>query len=466
MADANYVLLEKITVGAAGAGSVTFTNIPQTGYTDLVLKMSTRSAANVNGSAYGMGMTINGVGTNRSWRRLEGYDGTSVSSDSNTNDMSAVVQGNATTASTFNNVEIYFPNYSGSTNKSFTVDGVNENNSTTGNDLYFFAGLWSQTAGITSIGFYDRNGSSNFLANSTFYLYGVAKLGTTPAIVPYATGGDEIMVIGSYWYHIFQSSGTFTPQKSLNAQIMCVGGGGGGGGNIAAGGGAGALTTFATTSSLAASTGYTVTVGALGAGGGSNVDGSNGGTTSFAGSGFTTITALGGGGGGSAGRGGLAGGSGGGGSPQNPPSSGGTASGPNTFAGGTGLWNGGSNYASGGGGGATAVGANGSGTTGGNGGAGYTLTSIDSNLTSANINSFAGMTVVASGGGGAGVNTGGGGTGGTGGTGAGNGAGGVNTSGGAATSFGSGGGGGSWANPGTANGGNGRSGVVVIRYAV
>jgi hypothetical protein len=37
---ANYVLLEKITVGAAGASSVTFSGIPQTGYTDLVVKAS------------------------------------------------------------------------------------------------------------------------------------------------------------------------------------------------------------------------------------------------------------------------------------------------------------------------------------------------------------------------------------------------------------------------------------------
>ena len=40
---ANYVLLEKITVGAAGASSVTFSNIPQTGYTDLALKVSVRT---------------------------------------------------------------------------------------------------------------------------------------------------------------------------------------------------------------------------------------------------------------------------------------------------------------------------------------------------------------------------------------------------------------------------------------
>jgi hypothetical protein len=40
---ANYVLLEKITVGAAGASSVTFSGIPQTGYTDLVVSSSARS---------------------------------------------------------------------------------------------------------------------------------------------------------------------------------------------------------------------------------------------------------------------------------------------------------------------------------------------------------------------------------------------------------------------------------------
>ena len=38
-----YTLLETITVGAAEASSVTFNNIPQTGYTDLVVKISARS---------------------------------------------------------------------------------------------------------------------------------------------------------------------------------------------------------------------------------------------------------------------------------------------------------------------------------------------------------------------------------------------------------------------------------------
>jgi hypothetical protein len=72
-------------------------------------------------------------------------------------------------------------------------------------------------------------GSTAFVQYSTFYLYGVAKLGTTPAIVPYATGGDTIMTDGTYWYHAFTSSGTFTPAKGLSCDVLVVAGGGGGG---------------------------------------------------------------------------------------------------------------------------------------------------------------------------------------------------------------------------------------------
>jgi hypothetical protein len=76
---------------------------------------------------------------------------------------------------------------------------------------------------------------------STFYLYGVAKLGTEPAISPYATGGDTIMTDGTYWYHTFISSGTFTPQKAISCDYLVVAGGGGGGTLHGAGGGAGGL---------------------------------------------------------------------------------------------------------------------------------------------------------------------------------------------------------------------------------
>jgi hypothetical protein len=50
------------------------------------------------------------------------------------------------------------------------------------------------------------------------------------------------MTDGTYWYHTFVSSGTFTPQKAISCDYLVVAGGGGGGqDDNGAGGGAGGL---------------------------------------------------------------------------------------------------------------------------------------------------------------------------------------------------------------------------------
>ena len=286
------------------------------------------------------------------------------------------------------------------------------------------------------------------------------------------TGGNEINTVGSYKYHIFTANGTFATNVSKTVSICSIGGGGGGGAYTAGGGGAGELDLF--TNFTLTPGNHTVLIGGPGSGSNAgNVSGGSGGTTTFTNPSSTVlVTSLGGGGGGSQGTGaGVAGGSGGGGEGV-APSSGGAANGSNTRAGGTGG-NGGGFYGGGGGGGATTAGGNYSSGQAGAGGQGYTLTNIDTNLTSSNFSSFAGMTVVCSGGGGAGG--GGGSTGpsaaGAGGTGAGaggasNDAGtGTRTSGQVATSYGSGGGGGGSrgdTNPGAA----GKSGLLIVRYAI
>jgi hypothetical protein len=71
----NYILLEKITVGAAGASSVTFSGIPQTGYTDLVVKTSLRGSANVVDTR----IDFNGLTTNQTMRFLRNNSGTAGS---------------------------------------------------------------------------------------------------------------------------------------------------------------------------------------------------------------------------------------------------------------------------------------------------------------------------------------------------------------------------------------------------
>jgi hypothetical protein len=131
------------------------------------------------------------------------YDGGSAASYTNLFNAGYVIntQGSATTANTFSNQEIYIPNYTGSTNKSFSSESVVENDATDGR-VEIMANLWSDSSAVTSIVINIFTGNT-ILEYSTFYLYGVAALGTTPAIAPYATGGDTIMTDGTYWYHAF-----------------------------------------------------------------------------------------------------------------------------------------------------------------------------------------------------------------------------------------------------------------------
>jgi hypothetical protein len=450
-----YTLIEKITVGAAGASSITFTSIPQT-YTDLKVVISVRDATNNNGVVK---ITFNGSATGYTARELVG-SGAAASSDTNYTGSGTYygTEGSSApsnaTASTFSNCEFYIPNYTSSNNKSISADSLYENNGTTAYQS-LSAGLWSNSAAITSITVTQFSGN-NFAQYSTFYLYGIAKEGVSPSpsSAPYATGGDEIKLIGSYWYHIFTTTGTFTPKKNLSCDVLSLGGGGSGGASTGGGGGAGELDLY-TTINTTANTNYTATIGAGGAGQGNFAIRNNGNTTTF-----STITSLGGGGGGNEQNlvNGGNGGSGGGGGWNG---TGGTASGSNTFAGGNG-YNASGQSTGGGGGGATAVGTNGTNTNAGNGGQGYTLSTADSNLTSGNFSTFQGMTVIASGGGAGASSTR---TAGTGGTGAGSGTN-STTAGSAATSYGSGGGGGGWVGGvGTGAGGNGAGGLVVIRYA-
>jgi hypothetical protein len=410
---ANMVLLEKITVGAEGASSVTFSSIPQTGYTDLVIKMSARSNRN-DGSDW-VRIDVNGVNSSYTDRKLLG-DGTNASSQTNAGTIGFTIDASSATASTFANSEIYIPNYASANYKSFSIDTVSENNATTAYQL-IVAGLWSSTSAITSLKLVPNYGTG-FLQYSTFYLYGVAKLGTTPAIVPYATGGDTIMTDGTYWYHTFVSSGTFTPAKAITCDYLVVGGGAGG--KNYAGGGAGRVDYL--TSQLLTTTNYSVTIGG---GGGINTAG----TSSV----FNSTTATGGSAGATDYTGGISG---------------------NGFAGGTGKA-GSSNsdpWLGGGGAGSAAVGGNYAGNVAGAGGIGVS-------------NSITGTATRYGGGGGGGCegSAGSGGAGGLGGGGTGSNP--VSNSSTAGTANTGGGGGGG--DGGNTNGGKaGGSGLVIVRYAV
>jgi len=406
--------------------SIEFTGIPQN-FTDLFILASLRGNT---AQIYTLTeLRFNGSSTGNSSRTLEGNGSTSSSQSLSTYIYPNAGNGANSTSNTFSNQSIYIPNYAGSINKSVTIDAVLENNATTAYSSTI-AGLWSNTAAITSLAILTND---LFVAGSTISLYGIGGAGDGYA--PKATGGS-IEFVNGYWIHTFTASGTFTPTASIDCEYLVIAGGGGGGDDVGGGGGAGGYRTNVGGTLLSLATGSPITV-TVGAGGsrGTNSTSTNGQNSSF-----STITSAGGGRSVQYGSSGFAGGSGGGGGSGglggagNTPST--TPSQGNNGANGQAI-----NGPGGGGGGA---GAAASGVTGGAGAS----------------SSITGTAVTRAGGGGAGGGVGCSGQGAGGAGGGGNGGSGTGTAGTANTGGGGGGGGCSGG-----QGGNGGSGIVIVRYA-
>jgi hypothetical protein len=160
------------TVGGTSVGTINFNSIPQT-FTDLKVVASTRcdgavdrllGAIRFNGDASSV----------YSDTYVEGTGSIAASGRHQTNfAYSLETAGTSATSQTFGSSEIYIPNYSTSNFKSFISDNVAENNATAGR-LVLLAGLWRSTSSITSITLFPGSGF-NFVANSTFTLYGITK---------------------------------------------------------------------------------------------------------------------------------------------------------------------------------------------------------------------------------------------------------------------------------------------------
>jgi hypothetical protein len=168
-----YSLIASSTVGAGGAANFDFTSIPST-YTDLSLVVSART---VSASNFGTALKIvfnNSGGTAYSWRNLEGYNSSAGSNGSTSQAYS--IGGFFPTANQtgFGSNNIYIPNYAGSTNKSYSAEGISEKNATTDWIVNMVAGLWANTAAINRITLSADN-ASNFVEYSTAYLYGIVK---------------------------------------------------------------------------------------------------------------------------------------------------------------------------------------------------------------------------------------------------------------------------------------------------
>lgn len=439
MATNTYVALDKVTVGSA-VSSVSFTSIPS-GYTDLQIVFSGAITTGFDA----IGLQFNGdTATNYSRVYLAGNGSAASSSLSSSQSVIQIgIMGTEQSNSIFQ-----IMNYSNATTyKTAIARGNSSANATRAG-----VGTWRSTAAINRVDLIT--GSSTFISGSTFSLYGIkAEVGGTSTK---ATGG-VVTSDATYYYHTFLTSGNFVPNQSITADYLVIGGGGSGGG----GGGAGAYRTSLGGSTLSlTATSYAVLVGAGGASGGvlGNTIGANGNDTIF-----STITSN---GGGHAGEIGTAGATGTGAGNGNA-SGGGAGTNPANGAGAGGTYGnaGGLShtsypsppaYGSGGGGGAGAAGGRGSTAKGGDGGAGLNTNSTWATVTGTGVSGYyagggagyaePGYAQLAVGGAGGGGNA----------TTAPNG---IANTGSGAGSLGS-------LNPVAYSGGNGGSGIVIIRYAI
>ena len=171
---ATYTLISS-NVLASSAASVTFSAIPTT-YTDLVLRVSARD--NAGGIENNLLVTVNAITSNYSRTFLRGWGGSpATESARNTSlanyNFASAVNGSGTTSNSFSSVEIYIPNYAGSTNKPVSGFQVVESNQSTGVPIVVMAGLLSNTAAITSLEI--KSNAGNLVSGSSLYLYGISN---------------------------------------------------------------------------------------------------------------------------------------------------------------------------------------------------------------------------------------------------------------------------------------------------
>jgi hypothetical protein len=163
-----YKLIQTVTVGSGGAASIDFTSIPQT-FTDLVIQISSRSNR-AAATSDNLEIEFNGVSASLSFRYLSGNGSTATSANGAYGFVGDTTSATAT-ATVFSSHSVYIPNYAGSTNKPHSADSVTENNATEAVQG-LVAGLWSNTAAITSLSLFPRIGSL-LLEHSSASLYGI-----------------------------------------------------------------------------------------------------------------------------------------------------------------------------------------------------------------------------------------------------------------------------------------------------
>lgn len=166
-----YELIQK-TALTSNQATITFNTIPQT-YNDLVLRMSAsistsgrssvRLLFNADTAPSPLGVELTGSGTNL----------TTIYDPATSGDIYIYPGAAPTSSSAPGLCEVYIPRYTSSSSFSpISMKTAIEENGTTGqNYLHYAAWLYNKSAAKTSFTLTLFSGS--FLADSTFYLYGI-----------------------------------------------------------------------------------------------------------------------------------------------------------------------------------------------------------------------------------------------------------------------------------------------------
>jgi hypothetical protein len=169
-AGSTYTPIATQTLGSAVA-TVTFSSIPST-YTDLVIIVNTgfvdasldnQFEARFNGD----------TGSNYSVTSLSG-DGSSASSNRQSNNTYAEMFKRISRVSLTSNIILQIQNYSNTTTYKTMLARVNAPDSASFPGTNVNVNLWRSTAAINSIAFANYAGGNTFRIGSTFTLYGIA----------------------------------------------------------------------------------------------------------------------------------------------------------------------------------------------------------------------------------------------------------------------------------------------------
>jgi hypothetical protein len=165
-------LIASSTVTSGGSSvSITFSSLPST-FTDLLVVGSIKSTT-TNGSffVHNAYVLYNNDSSSYTRRQLNGDGAVVVSFSGSDRIIGFVPTSDSGGSNTFGSLQLYVPNYSGSTNKSYSVETVTENNGTNARQT-ITAGLWSNTSAINSLKIECDGG---FATGSMMSIYGITK---------------------------------------------------------------------------------------------------------------------------------------------------------------------------------------------------------------------------------------------------------------------------------------------------